>query len=351
MTLIYTPDSLRTQVEAASGGLVTVLYDDAGHPNFMRRIPQFNVQDIDASLGTGVHPAFIVNGVTKPEILVGQYLGSLIGADLVSLPGRDPYNNINFDVARAKCNAKGAGWHMMTNTEWAAVALWSWKNGFMPRGNNQSGQDIDYPHETGYRLDGFPPGSTSGTRRTATGSGPISWRHDNSLAGIADLNGNVNEWQCGLRINGGEINVIENNNAAVTGADHSAGSALWMAIDGATGNLVTPGTAGTVKYAVSGTANYTLVRASGSSFEGMTNPGGTPVSAAALEKLKQYGLFPVANTGLGGDGFFLNVSGERLALRGGGFTNGALAGVFLLNVTLGRSNVNSSLGCRPAFAA
>jgi hypothetical protein len=354
MTLIYTPDTLRTQVEAASGGKVTVLYDVAGNPNYMTIIPKFNVESIDSGLGTGVHPAFMCwNGteyVEKPYIMIGQYLGSLIGSNLVSLPGRDPYNNINFDTARGKCNDKGAGWHMMTNAEWAAVALWCWKNGFMPRGNNNFGQDIDHPHETGYRLDGHPIGVNVGASgRTATGSGPISWRHDNTLAGIADLHGNVNEWQCGLRINNGEIQIMQNNRGAFTGADHAAGSALWMAINGADGTLVSPGHANAVKYAVSGTANYTLVRASGSSFEGMTNPGGTPVSAAALEKLKQYGLFPVANTGLGGDAFYLNASGEMLPHRGGNRSSGALAGVFYLHVFYARSLVFTGLGCRPAF--
>lgn len=40
MATIITKDSLRSSVEAATGGLVTVLYDDGGHPNYMRRIPK-----------------------------------------------------------------------------------------------------------------------------------------------------------------------------------------------------------------------------------------------------------------------------------------------------------------------
>lgn len=41
----------------------------------MNVIPKFNLQDIDASLGNGVHPAFVVNGVEKSEIFIGQYQG------------------------------------------------------------------------------------------------------------------------------------------------------------------------------------------------------------------------------------------------------------------------------------
>jgi hypothetical protein len=129
-----------------------------------------------------------------------------------------------------------------------------------------------------------------------------------------------------------------------------AASTAWKAIDGATGALVAPGTAGTVKYAISGTADYTLVRASGSSFEGMTNPGAVnPVSAAALQVLKQHGLFPVANTGLGGDAFYLTMTGERLPYRGGNWNNGASAGVSALLLHYVRSSADANVGCRPAF--
>ena len=73
-----------------------------------------------------------------------------------------------------------------------------------------------------------------------------------------------------------------------------------QAIDGDTGLLINPTFTGTiaggdyvpttpksVRYNTSGTANYTLVRTSGQSFEGMTNPGATPVSAAALTVLAE----------------------------------------------------------------
>lgn len=70
-----------------------------------------------------------------------------------------------------------------------------------------------------------------------TGSGPVSWRHDNTPFGIADLCGNVWEWAPGMRINAGEIQIIADNDAALTATDFSAGSAAWKAVDGATGAL------------------------------------------------------------------------------------------------------------------
>lgn len=134
-----------------------------------------------------------------------------------------------------------------------------------------------------------------------------------------------------------------------SGADLSAASSAWKAIDGATGALVAPGTAGTVRYAVSGTADYTLVRASGSSIEGMTNPGAAPVGAAALALLRSHGLAPIAATGLGGDGFYVDVTGERVPVRGGNWNNAAIAGAFALNANNARTNANANIGARPAL--
>lgn len=367
MPTIFIKDDLRASVEAASGGKQTVLYTALGQPTFMNVIPQFNLQDIDSGVGAGIHPAFIVNGIAKSEIFIGTYQGIVKNGELLSLPGVDPTASANFDQFVGYARACGAGYHCITNVEWAALALWCKKNGFMPRGNNSFGQDVVQTYETGRRQDGLAPG-VAGTARILTGSGPASWRHDNTPNGISDLNGNILEWTPGLRLvpagaGLAEIQIIANNDASLNATDHSATSTAWKAIDGSTGELVAPTFTGTlaganyvattvnsVKVGATSAAAYTLGIASGSSIETMVNNHATPVGAVAIQVLKANGVFPVSGAGtLGGDGFWHTLTVETLPFRGGYFLDAALSGAFSLVLSNSRLLVSTALGSRPAF--
>ena len=226
----------------------------------------------------------------------------------------------------------------------------------MPRGNNNYGKDISAPYEKGTCT--YMSGTNIG--RTATGSGPISWNHNSKPFGIADLNGNSSKWQAGYRTMDGEIQIIPNNNAAVTGTDQTATSTLWMAIM-PDGSLVTPGTAGTLKW------DYLVAAVSGAGFRlnsVIENQGADGVYGASSfavltatagvnipEILKKLAIMPVDSGDHGGDTIYMSNFGERLGFRGGGWNDSYAAGVFLLNSNNPRSAAGGVIGFRSAFIA
>ena len=349
---ILIKDSLRQSVELASGGLQTVMYTAKGQPTYMNIIQKYDMSTIDPSL-SGTHPAFIVDGVEKPEIFIGTYQGKIVSGELLSLPNVDPTVSTNYDNFLNAARASGNGHHLITNAEWSAVALQCYKNGTQPMGNSYYGRSSEDPLLIGRRQDGLNPGNTSGSARTLTGSGPVQWRHNGKENGIADLSSNVWEWNSGMRIFNGEIQVIANNNASKLAIDLGAASTEWKAINGETGNLVTPDgsgtTVGTIKYADGGTADYTI---NGSNFGGIRNLSTTkPVTAAALARLKALCLYPhTENTAsYNGDYFGKSMTGETLPLRGGSWYNAAIAGVFTLYLSFARSKTDTGFGARPAF--
>lgn len=349
---ILIKDSLRQSVEIASGGEQTVLYTAKGQPTYMNIIKKFDMSTINPSL-SGTHPAFIVDGVEKPEIFIGTYQGRIVNGELLSLPNVEPTHSTNYDNFLTAAQACGNGHHLITNAEWSAVALQCYKDNTQPLGNTYYGRSSENPLLVGRRPDGLAPGNTTGSARTLTGSGPVQWRHNGKENGIADLSGNVWEWNSGMRLLNGEIQIIENNNAAKSAINLGAASTEWKAIDGATGNLVTPDgngtTPGTVKFAASGTADYTI---NGSTFGAIKNLSTVnPVSAAALIKLKALCLFPVVDAvaTFNGDGLWLNLTIESLPIRGGSWHNAASAGVFYLHLYYARSGTSPYVGARPAF--
>ena len=352
---ILIKDSLRQSVELASGGLQTVLYTAKGQPTYMNIIQKYDMSTIDASM-SGTHPAFIVDGVEKPEIFIGTYQGKIVSGELLSLPNVNPTHSTNYDNFLIAARANGNGHHLITNAEWSAVALQCYKNNTQPMGNSYYGRSSEDPLLIGRRADGLNPGDTSGSARTLTGSGPVQWRHNGKNNGIADMSGNVWEWNSGMRLVNGEIQVIDNNNAAKLAIDLSAASSEWKAIDGATGVLVAPNglgtTAGTVKFAASGTtADYTIY---GASFGAVKNLSTTkPVGVAALNKLKALCLFPHIDAAatFNSDGIYLNLTIEAQPIRGGNWYSGAAAGVFYLSLNYARASAAASFGSRPAFVS
>ena len=109
---ILVKDSLRQSVELASGGEQTVLYTAKGQPTYMNIIKKFDMSTIDPSL-SGTHPAFIVDGVEKPEIFIGTYQGRIVGGELLSLPNVEPSHSTNYTNFLTAARANGNGHHLI----------------------------------------------------------------------------------------------------------------------------------------------------------------------------------------------------------------------------------------------
>lgn len=341
-------DDLKLSIEALSGGKNTVLFDDLGMPSVMVPFPKLKMSDLIAGGSENIHPAFSVDGVEKSVIYVSKYQNIVLNERGYSLPMRDPRASLNFDQAVAYCRNKGKGWSLTPYSLWSAIALWCRKNGTMPRGNNNYGADHAYGHEKG-----VPTYYESGKiARCATGSGPNTWNHNWMPDGIADLNGNVWEWCAGMRLMNGEIQIIPYANCMAADASMGASSTLWKAI-AADGTLVEPGTAGTLKYNyVSGHIQLTSGDITpedtwrGDTYQNMTLDSALTVPEIAKALL----IYPDEPGGdYGGDGHYMNNSGERLPICGGYWGNTSNAGVFYVNLYLPRSYSSAHIGFRSAY--
>jgi len=338
-----------------------LLYDDKGMPSVMVYIPKFTYADVGLGSSTATFPAFIVNGQEVDGIYVSKYQNIVQNGRAYSLPGQDPKagTGVNFDAVRGWCEAKGAGWHLMTNAEWAAIALWCKNNGSMPKGNNNYGKDsADSVYQA---IPSMARDSSNRIQRVATGTGPLSWSHDGTPNGIWDLNGNVSEWVGGIRTVKGELQILLNNNAADSSHSQAAASAEWKAIDASDGSLITPDgngtTTGSVKMDwVSSKLQYDTTitdSAPGShncSFESIVCSAN--ISAAAQLLLQALGLFKYDSTAgaYNGDYFYFNNGeAERCFFRGGFWYLGAGAGVFFAHGTDARSTTHEYIGFRSAF--
>lgn len=340
------------------GNVVVKLVDDTlgvQYPTFLYRMPKMKNSELYAGGDENTHPAWIVDGVEKTEFLFSCYINSVMNGKALSLPMSDPKVYTNFDQAKAYAEACGTGYHLPTIAEYAAIALWCRKNGLMPRGNNNYGKDHSAPYEVG------TPTYMEGANvcRTATGSGPASWNHNGKPYGIADLNGNVYEWQAGYRTMDGEIQIIADNNAAVTGTNQLATSTLWKAIM-PDGSLVTPGTAGALKWdyvsAAATDAPFRLntvienVAADDTPYgQNLFNTLAAKDGVNIPEIMKKLTLMPVDSGDHGGDRVYMRNRGECLGFRGGRWHIASSAGVFYMYGYLPRSSSYSYIGFRSAL--
>lgn len=298
-----------------------VIFDNRGIPDIM-------VTFTPDELGL---PA-VLKGRKVEAYLIGKYPATLIDGVPYSLPLQKPAVNVNHDDAIRLCEAKGPGWHLITNDEWAALAHQSRKNGTLPRGNTNSGKSHSHPEETGTTYEG-------GYGKTLTGSGPVTWNHDHTAEGVADMCGNVWEHVGGIRFVDGKVQVIPNNEAAA-GADQSEGSPEWT-------NLYTED-GDPIYYNVDdGAITLQPYEPEEKDYDGVRFTWLRTHDLDVPDKLIELGLYP-ADGYEGTDYFWLDSDGERCVYRGGSWNNGADAGVFYLYGSHARSSSDADIGFRPA---
>lgn len=338
-----------------------VQLDDAGLPSVLVYIPAFKNSDVLTGGDDSIHPAFIVNGKEISGFYYSKYQNVVHNGKAYSLPGEDPAVSVNFDTAREYCEAKGYGWHISTAAEWAAIALWCKKNGFLPYGNNGSGKDSREQENKA-----IP--SSSEVSRVATGSGPLTWSHDQTPSGVWDMNGNVAEWQGGIRVVWGELQILPNNDATDPDNPQNATSICWKAINAADGTLVEPEckttdsaaklTGNTVKIDwIDSAWVYSTTITSVSSetrvclFNNLTADG--RIGDAAKVLLRALALLPDDGETAGAYendmAYWNNGAAERFVYRGGSYSSLENAGLFYVSSSRPRSGYDAAIGFRAAY--
>ena len=293
---------------------------------------------------------------------ISKYLNIVQNGRAYSLPGVDPAASMNFDQARSYCEAKGDGWHCMTRMEWGLLMRICEMQGFIPLGNNNYGK-----HSSEQFYKAIPTfidtGAGGKTGRTATGTGPLTWYHDNSPSGIADLVGDVWEWAGGVRTVYGELQVMANNNGADAANSQGTSSTKWMAISADDGSYITPDGSGTTANSVkldiiSGHIQWSKAITTRNkdsdwpncSFAAITCD--STISDAAKLVLQCLGMLPYKSTDLcakaGHLCYFRNLDAERAFFSGGDWSHSSY-GLASFNGNNPRSSARAGLGFRAAF--
>ena len=251
--------------------------------NFFDSTATYTVNGVEyPCLPDHTHPAFIVNGVEDPALLIGKYQGTELTPQgtIYSLPNADPVQVYSYNKNLANMRAFGRNVSGMTVADHGLLVLMAHKNHWITYGNSRNGNDYRDGNESspwrnaanssfnGHYNEGdtvlyngyvwecieehdtssetapnnsptywkklSKPGGTivpgRNPKAVYTGSGPAKWYFGHDLANESDIGANGDTWLYGAIICEGEIWILPNNDAADPNADLTSTSTAWRAI-------------------------------------------------------------------------------------------------------------------------
>lgn len=315
----------------------TVLVKDKrGIPCIMERYEKCLHRDVDPTVtGDAVHPMFIIRGKEVDAIYLPKYISSMVDGIPYSLPLQTPATGLNFDEVIECHKLKGDGWHAMTAVEWKFIEDIINLSGKEPHGNTRFGR---------YHADESENGIPSASCRevTLTGSGPDTWYTGHSKDGIADFVGNVWKIVTGMRMVDGKIQYIKNNDAAAPDCDMSEDSMEWVdvLIDGKP--LKASFTDGKICFVA--TDDETVEDYDSSRWKDVgINVGNIP------DYVKALGIFPAKQADNDAIVYVDTEEGEKVPIRGGGYSSASFAGSSALYLYYLRSHASGGIGFFSAY--
>lgn len=387
-----------------------IKYDENGNPSIFVKFPKMKSIDLDSSLPDHTHPAFIINGQEQDFILLGKYKACALtgngsdGSTLYSLPNMPPAHSRTADQFLSQIRAFGGGVSGMTVADRGFLLLLAQKNGWNPGGNSDYGhcyrdatrytldQYVNTGDQRGWRgwmyecikahttstelypdvspmywkrlkriggIEAYPDMHDSGQNNlilTLNGSGPLDWYLDGTPGSLCDIVGNQSEQDYGYRIVGGELQIIENNNAASPEIDMGVDSAAWKAILPNTGDdgytLVAPGTIGSLHWTWENdkiTLDTVVPSYDNESYSIKFND--LAYNSMRLPYIpcivRELGLFPTTGSQMSGYHNIQFTAEERLPRRGGNYNNGLQIGLGCEICNYPRSHAYRSYSARP----
>jgi len=311
----------------------------------------------------------------NPDVADSSAVGTVPAFSRQGVPG---WRYITYWEARkAAANANvidGPGVHLLTAFEWASLAMLSHKYGILPHGNNGNVNppaDVTFTGETAL-VDRAAIARTATWYANLVGTGPATWNLLHHPNGPADLNGNMWEWVMGLHMqtldevgHDGHALVLGNLEVSLTGSPYGVSTSVaattltdtrkaWTVDEFATMFLLdsagtrftinsNTATALTLAAGTPASGAYEIVKDTGTDITGGMTSGHKILTLEDGDAdLKGFAIPATADaTGAaayGTDVYYFNKADPgaapnniRTALRGGVWTDGAVAGVFALN--------------------